>query len=163
MTGYLAGQEEKEEEEVVKNFTKQQSIFSSIDKPESSTTAESSKMKKEGSFVDERIRESVKTDAKSVVSFAPNLVSSTPRKDEESRGDDPNTSQIRWQGETSFFPGQTNQYAHRSPMVKTNERQNQIQYEQEADETKYGSGHEMRYNPATSWGSGWDPHACSTE
>ena len=120
-------------------------------------------MKKEGGFADEQIRESVKTDSKSVVSFTSNLISSTPKKDEESRGVDPSTSQDRWQGETSFFPGQTNQYAQRNPMMKTNERQSQIQFEQEADETRYGSGRGMKYNPPTSWGSGWDPYACSTE
>ena len=163
MTGYLACQEEKEEEEREKKFTRQQTSFSSVDKPESSTTVEASKMLKEGGCMDEKVGDSAKTDGKTVVSFAPNLVSSTPKKDEDTRRDDPGTSQNRWQGEFSAFPEQTSQYVHKSPMMRINERQDRMQYEQEMDETRYGGGREMRHNPAPSWGSGWDPYPYGTQ
>ena len=166
MTGFLAAQEEQKKEEARKNLEKQQSAFSSFDKPGSSMKAEPSKMKKdgkEGDFAKEQIRESVKTDPKSVVSFARNLIFSAPKKDEESRLVDPSMSQDRLHERTSFFPEQTYQYAQGDHMMRTNERQNQIQYEQEANEMRYGRGRGMNYNPVTSWGSGQDHYADNTE
>ena len=48
-------------------------------------------------------------------------------------------------------------------MMRMKEGQTQMQYGQEADDMGYEGSHGMEYNPAASWGYGWNPYSGNTE
>ena len=79
MTGYLACQEEKEEEERGKELAKQQTGLSPDDRPGTSAALGEGKLLKEGEHANEQSGSSARADGRAAVSFAPILMSSTPK------------------------------------------------------------------------------------